>query len=388
MKQSRLMIPVGVLCMLALCAHAGGTDLVTLDVGPVPDTLLVDVPSYIAINIENDYSLNAMQFGFILYSPDGVTWQWDAQPDGFGPTYSAVTIVPGSRADINWELLKTVSEVNMDGIPTDSLLMAFVALVNRMDPGPLQHCLSMHLTPQSAGGGLATLCIDSAWIPPAGSFLFNADPGGSAVPQFSGPYCFPVKVCDLDDDTDGICDYVDNCPGVYNPDQTDSDNDGLGDDCDNCAGIANADQADADIDGYGDVCDNCPDDYNEDQADGDGDGVGTVCDICPDDYDPDQLDSDDDGRGDGCDNCPEIPNPQQLDYDGDGIGNYCDNCPTVGNPDQVDGNGNGIGDVCETSSGFQCGDTNADGWITIGDAVYLINFIFKDGPPPCQPDSK
>ncbi|MCK4385127.1 MAG: dockerin type I repeat-containing protein [candidate division Zixibacteria bacterium] len=36
--------------------------------------------------------------------------------------------------------------------------------------------------------------------------------------------------------------------------------------------------------------------------------------------------------------------------------------------------------------GGVCGDVNGDGEIDIEDAVYLINYLFTDGPPPqCQP---
>ena len=40
-----------------------------------------------------------------------------------------------------------------------------------------------------------------------------------------------VQNCD-DTDGDSICDLVDNCPTVYNPDQSDTDNDGVGNSCD------------------------------------------------------------------------------------------------------------------------------------------------------------
>ena len=101
---------------------------------------------------------------------------------------------------------------------------------------------------------------------------------------------------DLDDD--GILDNIDNCPYVYNPDQTNSDGDSRGDACDNCPFIDNENQADSDMDGIGDVCDRCPQDPLNDI---DNDGVCGNIDNCPNIYNPDQADSDGDGIGDECD---------------------------------------------------------------------------------------
>jgi hypothetical protein len=58
----------------------------------------------------------------------------------------------------------------------------------------------------------------------------------------------------------------------------------------------------------GDVCDNCPDIYNLDQSDVDGDGYGDVCDAFPNDEN-EWLDTDSDGIGNNTD----------LDDDGDGL---------------------------------------------------------------------
>jgi len=69
-----------------------------------------------------------------------------------------------------------------------------------------------------------------------------------------------------DADGDGICESVDNCPGVANPSQTNSDTDGRGDACDNCMlrangpgiwapGLALVSQCDTDSDGFGNACD-------------------------------------------------------------------------------------------------------------------------------------
>jgi len=71
---------------------------------------------------------------------------------------------------------------------------------------------------------------------------------------------------------------------------------------------------------------------------------------------------------------------QTIDIDGDGVIGIEDNCPDDYNPDQADGDGDGLGDVCDTFN--RCGDANGDEQVNVGDAVFLINYVFKGGPPP------
>jgi hypothetical protein len=100
----------------------------------------------------------------------------------------------------------------------------------------------------------------------------------------------------VDSDDDGIGDSIDNCPATSNPGQGDNDSDNQGDACDSDDDndslsdseeliigedgfITNSLFADTDGDGFEDATDNCPLVYNVNQTnDVDTDGFGTECD--------------------------------------------------------------------------------------------------------------
>ncbi|MCK4224647.1 MAG: dockerin type I repeat-containing protein [candidate division Zixibacteria bacterium] len=53
-------------------------------------------------------------------------------------------------------------------------------------------------------------------------------------------------------------------------------------------------------------------------------------------------------------------------------------CDSLGNPDStIDLGAFGVG--CQ---GYVYGDANGDGVIDLGDVVYLINYLYRDGDPP------
>ncbi|MDQ2648536.1 MAG: thrombospondin type 3 repeat-containing protein [Actinomycetota bacterium] len=96
----------------------------------------------------------------------------------------------------------------------------------------------------AAVGVLAALLtvLGGCFLPPHG--------GGPTTTTTTTTTTAPV-----DEDSDGVAEPEDNCPGFANADQLDGDSDGVGDTCDNCPSNGNTDQADFDTDGAGDACD-------------------------------------------------------------------------------------------------------------------------------------
>lgn len=235
-----------------------------------------------------------------------------------------------------------------------------------------------------------------------------------------------LAVICVDSDGDGLGDPGhpentcpdDNCPTVFNPNQTDLDGDGLGDLCD----------PDIDDDGFDNDVDNCDYVVNYDQADADSDGVGDLCDNCQEIYNPDQWDENDDGVGDACDglvhiHCADFPDtfaineyaeytfssvggqeplswskyggdlPLGMYFEGGEIGrlygtpgwesnyHFTIAVTDAGSPplqDLVDLHVT----VCTPPPPRPCGDANGDLIVNITDVVFLILYIFGGGAPP------
>ena len=146
---------------------------------------------------------------------------------------------------------------------------------------------------------------------------WDSDGDGNADEQRDTDGDGTGDACDEDIDGDGDGNSEDMCPGWDKDPKKLADEDGDG----------KADMYAADEDGIPDDpipedrradCDNCPGDYNPDQSNLDaGDERIAEGDVCDDD-------DDSDGIVDEEDNCPKRPNKSQTDRDGDGQGWACE----------------------------------------------------------------
>ena len=186
------------LTSLAANAPAGNAIDLTMNLG---DTIWIGYDTYFSIWIENDVRLSGVCMGYRFSSLDGVTWAFD-EVGGFdidlggGPRF--IRGVAGSRwmsgaaADGScWDLGGTL--VNTDFAPAQ-FLIGGAAPGNGLLPGPMQRMLEIHLT---VGGlnsqlDLKTLCLDSAFFPPAGSFIFVDATGPSIIPALTH-HCWSVR---------------------------------------------------------------------------------------------------------------------------------------------------------------------------------------------------
>lgn len=170
-----------------------------------PDTLVIGNPAVLDIWIENDIRLYGLSLGLIFWSPDGVSWQWDAQLGGWGyggegEGLACVTVVPGNRLDPVEAVLDMtellITEHDMDGAGADSVLIGGVAMNGGIPEGELQPMLSLHLTPTGiTTEDIGILCVDSIFIPPSGAFVFTDETGMAFSPTrlwTEGGLCIPV----------------------------------------------------------------------------------------------------------------------------------------------------------------------------------------------------
>jgi hypothetical protein len=168
--------------------------------------------------ISNDYPYVGSN-GWRLYSPDGAI---------FSNTH--IADVPGVLRPV-YNLYLALFQ--WDGVGADSVGIVGAGTYG-MAPGFDAEVLRITtvIDPNSSG---KTLCLDTSFSRNGAYWEWsNLDGANIFAPEWPGPYCYEIYSCTAgpDFDHDMICDAEDNCPFVFNPDQTDTDLDGRGNACD------------------------------------------------------------------------------------------------------------------------------------------------------------
>jgi hypothetical protein len=172
-----------------------------VDVGipEIDDTLRIGVPSQFIFSFENDVKWGGYSMGFQIYSGGGATWTW-ANTGGLG-TKGAIKVLAGCRQDppgTVWDLGGfQLNEVDMNNATPDVFLIGGVAMMQGMQPGPLQAMVTADFVPGGPTNELPEniICVDSIFVPPAGNFVWVDALGGAHTPDVVWPIgekCWPV----------------------------------------------------------------------------------------------------------------------------------------------------------------------------------------------------
>src|SRR3989441_10042893 len=199
----------------------------------------------------------------VFVAPGGAALVSDAAGNGAG---RVVKVVPGMAT----ELIGGLDLVGGITLAADGTLRIVDAILNldfsttgkvleyQVDGTPLGTLVSGLAGGFAAATDGAGNVLVSSIGPPGSSKVIAVAPDGGVSDRatgfgFSGDLFFDAArdealvldfgVTDIaaicrDQDGDGVCDAVDNCPLVANPSQADADGDGIGDACDPCTGAA------------------------------------------------------------------------------------------------------------------------------------------------------
>jgi len=161
------------------------------------DTIYVGGDYEFRFWFENDMVWAGLSTGFDIWSPTGGSWKYIGQPDGIGQS-GYFTVVSGSRMEDAFDMTGLlITEYNVDMVAYDSVLFGGVALYNGLQPGPLEHMVSLHFRPTSptTGDEIYTLCIDSNRVPPSACTFCYYDQGSNAFRfEWDNPICVPIRL--------------------------------------------------------------------------------------------------------------------------------------------------------------------------------------------------
>lgn len=174
------------LLIIVLATTANSQDKIYIDsiVGLDPETggLAAEIPIEFVFNYRIVAGkLTGCTNAKRVYSPDGATWQPLNQiPNPIMPGLLDLAFFGNSKFSVT-------------GTGADTIGFGGAALSGGVPQGYDGWAKTIHTMVFSEDIG-KTLCIDSAFYPPSGTWLWTSD-AGSVVPEWDGPFCYEIVDC-------------------------------------------------------------------------------------------------------------------------------------------------------------------------------------------------
>lgn len=135
------------------------------------------------LRLVNNSGLNikGITNGFRVYSPDGARWG-DAEADTTGA-------LGGEDFDLIW----IINEFSVTGSGADTVGCAGSVMTNQGIPDGFDDIVyTLTIGPIPSGYTNKTVCVDSSYWPPSGTWLWAGDQQVSGKPGWSGPHCYQI----------------------------------------------------------------------------------------------------------------------------------------------------------------------------------------------------
>lgn len=182
-------------CLLWGAIMADGCHKKGVDSGTVPQVTLdhvtglqgtgnvqtgVPIVFYIRLHNSTGDTITGLTHGFRIYSPDGAEWDTASGFDAGG-------ITPEMFDQIFYDRQFSVSGSNADTIGFGGFSISGTGIPDGFD----DVVFGIQIGPINAAYHGQRICLDSAFYPPGGEWMWSTD-GGTVYPTWDGPHCFRI----------------------------------------------------------------------------------------------------------------------------------------------------------------------------------------------------
>ncbi len=165
------------------------------------DTLFYGEAAAFLLDIENTTTIKELHTGLKIWSPDNAVWSW-RDLGGLGAS-ECVRIMPGSRLEPHQSVFDPtglqVTEYGFDGVGVDTIKFTGSSDIVGLLAGDMQSMIAMNFMADSyTPDMISTICIDTCTSQSGGALVF-ADLTGAYLPTISwsaGGRCYPIKLGD------------------------------------------------------------------------------------------------------------------------------------------------------------------------------------------------